>query len=88
VPVGLVRQPNAHLLLGILDSVIGPEELAMIRCARSGQSVHRTRSGSSRDGLASIESALYSSSISLSAACSEERRELLGSGILDVTALT
>jgi len=35
--------------------------------------------------LVSIGSALYSSSISLSAACSEERRDLVGSGVLDVT---
>jgi hypothetical protein len=38
-----------------------------------------------RDGLASIDSALYSSSISLSAARSDERPDLVDSGALDVT---
>jgi hypothetical protein len=35
-----------------------------------------------RDGPVSVDSALYSSSISLSAACLEERCELVGSGAL------
>lgn len=36
VPADLVGQSNAHLFLGILDNAVGPEELAVVRRARSG----------------------------------------------------